>query len=86
LSCTSEEVSLQNWIGGPLGTSELLLLGARAGVADGVVSLLLRCTMATPAQSVDALLSPQSDSIWELLCRNIQELAEGESDSNAHML
>jgi hypothetical protein len=80
LSCSAEEVSLQNWVGGPLGTSELLLLGSRAGVADGAVALLLRCTLATPARSVDALLSSQTDSIWEMLCRNIRELAEGECD------
>ena len=90
LSTNAEEVSLQNWVGGPLGTTELLLLGARAGIADGAVSLLLRCAVSVPpqqGQSLDALLSPQQPprggggggggSIWEALCRNIRELAEG---------
>ena len=74
LSANAEEVSLQNWVGGPLGTSELLLLGARAGVGDGAVSLMLRCATAEPPLPLDALMS---EGLWAELCRNLRDLAEG---------
>ena len=83
LSATAEEVGLQNWVGGPLGGSELLLLGARAGVADGPAALMLRCAQLGAGEgggaraAAEPLNGLMESGCWESVCACLNDLAQG---------